>query len=66
MTVIVNGEKQNLDDAATVGDLLASLGLQDQRVAVMVNGDIVRRPDHAARRLEDADAVDVVHMVGGG
>jgi len=66
MTIVVNGEKRDLESKASVADLLRSLGLQDQRVAVMVNGDIVRRVEHDAHRLEPNDAVDIVHMVGGG
>lgn len=66
MQITVNGETRELRDDATVLDLLTTLELEKQRVAVMVNGEIVRRDGHAGRRLQPEDTVDIVHMVGGG
>ncbi|MBM3334816.1 sulfur carrier protein ThiS, partial [Candidatus Sumerlaeota bacterium] len=36
------------------------------RVAVVINGDVINRENHAATVLADGDTVDIVHMVGGG
>ncbi len=66
MTLTVNGEKREVEADASVRDLLRALGLEQRRVAVMVNGEIVHRGDHAARRLAEHDSVDIIHMVGGG
>jgi len=66
MTLTVNGEKREIKADASVHDLLHALGLEHRRVAVMVNGEIVRRGDHAAHRLAEHDSVDIIHMVGGG
>ena len=66
MTLTVNGEKREIEANATIHDLLHALGLENRRVAVMVNGEIVRRGEHADHRLAEHDSVDIIHMVGGG
>jgi len=66
MKLIVNGESREFDKPLSIEHLLRSLDLEGRRVAVMVNGEIVRRPEHPAHILSEDDAVDIVHMVGGG
>ncbi len=66
MTLTVNGEKREIEANASIRDLLHELGLEQRRVAVMVNGEIVHRGDHAAHRLAEHDSIDIIHMVGGG
>jgi len=64
--ILVNDESRDLPPETTVADLLRSLALHEQRVAVRGNGQICQRAEHAARRLADSDRVDIVQMVGGG
>ena len=66
MTVVVNGERRDVRDGATVTQLLESFGVNPQLVAVEVNVDIVRRDQYPTTVLRDGDAVEIVHMVGGG
>lgn len=64
--VRLNGEAFRLPAGSTISDLLARLGLPEDRVAVELGGRIVRRPDWPATRLEAGAAVEVVQLVGGG
>lgn len=65
--LVVNGEPRRLPGPApTVAALVASLALGERRVAVEVNGEVVPRAEHAARRLAPGDRVEVVTFVGGG
>lgn len=64
--ITLNGEEQRLETALTVAQLLESLGLTGQRVAVEVNHEIVPRSRHADAKLQDNDRVEVVHAIGGG
>ena len=66
MNILVNDEPRTLEPDATVLDLLRTLELETRRVAVLVNGEIVRRDDRGAHPLKENDKVDLVHMVGGG
>jgi sulfur carrier protein len=65
--LVVNGEPKVLTPApSTVDDLLVSLALPRDRVAVELNGELVPRAERAARALQDGDTLEVVTLVGGG
>jgi sulfur carrier protein len=66
MRVILNGNPDQLDDGATVADLLARLELEPIRVAVEINEDIVPRKTFPDKRIQDGDRIEVVTFVGGG
>jgi len=64
--IVVNGTPRAVPDGATVADLVGSLGLLPDQVAVERNRSIVPRAEHATTRLEDGDRVEIVTFVGGG
>lgn len=67
MRLVVNGEPTVLEPAPhNVEELLVSLKLPRERVAVELNGVIVTRAERAARQVKDGDTVEVVTLVGGG
>jgi thiamine biosynthesis protein ThiS len=66
MQVRVNDQDLDLPEATTVTDLLGRLQLPGTRVAVEINGQIVRRVDHPSTPLRQGDRVEVVTLVGGG
>jgi thiamine biosynthesis protein ThiS len=66
MRVKVNGEVRNVPDGVNLRRLLEILTLPEQRVAVELNREVVRRDDWEATRLTENDRIEVVHFVGGG
>ncbi len=66
LRVYVNGDEREVADGATLTDLVASLALAPERVAVELNREVVRRADWPRAALEEGDRVEVVHFVGGG
>ena len=64
--IILNGEQTSLQPDMTVTDLLVTLGLQDKRVAVEINLDIIPRSEYQATRLNQGDKVEIVQAIGGG
>lgn len=66
MRLTLNGEAKDVTDVATVAALVASLGLENTRVAVEVNRQIVRRAAWPDVVLAEGDVVEIVHFVGGG
>ena len=63
---MLNGEPQQLSDGLTLADLISQLGLNQRRIAVEVNREIIPRERYAQRLLTPADEVEIVHFVGGG
>jgi sulfur carrier protein len=66
VNLVVNGKEHEIQEDATVVELVTSLGLTEGPVAVEVNREIVPRALHASRRLAAGDVVEIVHFVGGG
>jgi len=66
MTIIFNGQERTAPAGSSVLALLETLGIALGRVAVELNGEIVRRDTFARAILSDGDRIEVVHFVGGG
>jgi sulfur carrier protein len=66
VNVTANGELVQLDDGATVDDLLVRLGLGRRWVLVERNGEPVNRGDVVTTVLADGDRVELVRAVAGG
>ncbi|HRV08788.1 MAG TPA: sulfur carrier protein ThiS [Acidobacteriota bacterium] len=66
ITVRLNGETREIPGGLDVRGLLQLLGIREDRVAVEINRQIVRREQWAEWTLQDGDEIEVVHFVGGG
>jgi sulfur carrier protein len=66
MRVTLNGEERGVPDGVTVRQLLEHLSLSGGPVAVEINRVIVPRAEHATRTVVGDDAIEIVHLVGGG
>ena len=64
--VVVNGERRPVARDATLLELLRSLELDPRAVVVEHNRHIVRRPALGDVRVTEGDAIELVHLVGGG
>jgi sulfur carrier protein len=62
----LNGAAHALPDGATLADLVESLGLAGQALALAVNRQVVPRGRWAETLPKSADRVDVVRAIGGG
>ncbi len=69
MDLVINGQPRSfleLASGANLADLLSTLGLKQDRVAVEHNGSIAPRPSWATTPIADGDRFEIVHFVGGG
>ena len=66
MMLVINGERRDAPDLATVADLAAWLELPAFGSAVELNGTVVRKAEYAATPLAEGDRLEVVRLVGGG
>jgi len=64
--VTVNGETKQLLVNASIGALIASLGLLPEATAVQLNDEIVPRSAYGETVLREGDVVELVRFVGGG
>ena len=66
LTITLNGDPRRVAAGSSVADLLASLDLPVEKVAVERNLAIVPRSTFAEVVLAEGDALEIVHFVGGG
>jgi len=66
MTIVVNGQRHDLPDDATLTDLVARLTSAARGVAVALNGSVVPRGQWHSTALVDADQVEILTAVQGG
>jgi len=61
----VNGEDQPFV-MESVEELLRRLSIESRGVAVAIDGEVVRRSEWSATRIEDGNAIEIVTAVAGG
>jgi len=67
LRIYVNGEnKEFSEERLSLEQFVTELDLPDRRLAIEVNGQIVRRSDWSSTLVKDGDTVEIVHFVGGG
>jgi sulfur carrier protein len=62
----VNGETRELPDGTTVAELLESLGVIRNGVAVAKNDRVVRRAEYESSTIAEGDAIEIIKAVAGG
>jgi thiamine biosynthesis protein ThiS len=66
MKIIINGDERSVESPLTLAQLVESLGMKSDRVAIERNRSIVARDEWPATHLEEGDRLEIVHFVGGG
>ena len=66
IAITVNGAARRIAAGATVAALLAEIGLDQRKVAVERNEEIVPRSRYAETWLVSGDQLEIVHFIGGG
>ncbi|MFJ4394917.1 sulfur carrier protein ThiS [Pseudomonas sp. NPDC089396] len=66
MEVEINGVAQRLPADIDLAQLLVRLKLQERRLAIEYNLEVVPRSEYAQVRLKQGDRVEIVNAIGGG
>jgi thiamine biosynthesis protein ThiS len=66
LTITLNGERFELEQAMSVTSLLARLEIDPRRVAVEHNLTILKRHTFEDTLVGEGDRVEIVNFVGGG
>jgi thiamine biosynthesis protein ThiS len=62
----INGEPREVEPNTSLPQLVASLNLKAEQVAIELNQEVVRRSEWASTVLQADDKIEIVHFVGGG
>lgn len=66
IVILLNGEPKEIVAGQSLLDLVQSLNLPAERLAVEHNLKIVKRDQWNRQPLRDGDKVEIVQLVGGG
>ena len=66
MRIQVNGQPREVEDNLSLTELIDSLDLRPEQIAIELNQTVIRRPQWQATALQADDKVEIVHFVGGG
>ncbi|MCC6915985.1 sulfur carrier protein ThiS [Nitrosomonas sp.] len=66
MQLIINGQQQSYDSPLSVQQLVEKLSLQNKRIAIEYNGEIVPRSRFSEQILNEGDQLEIIVAVGGG
>jgi len=66
MNIAINGEQRTLEDGLNLQQLISMLQLENKRLAIEVNQQIIPRSEHASYTLQQGDKVEIVQAIGGG
>lgn len=64
--IVVNGSSRSYKGRVTVSAVLKQAGAACDRVAVVVNGEIVSRPAFGTRILKNNDKLEILTYAAGG
>lgn len=62
----LNGQEKEIEPDTTISQLLDGLKIKSGTVVVEHNLNILKRAEHDCIILNDGDAVEIIHFVGGG
>jgi len=66
MKILVNGDAVEIAPDATLADLVKRLDLENRRIAIEVNEELIPRSTFADHPIREGDQVEIVHAIGGG
>ena len=66
IAIHLNGDLRRVTVGSTIAGVLGELGLDPRKVAVERNLEIVPRSTFGEVRVNEGDAFEIVHFVGGG
>jgi hypothetical protein len=66
ITIILNGEDKFIDSKISIKNLIDELGLDEKKIAIEKNYEIIFPENFAENFLNDGDKIEIVHFIGGG
>jgi len=64
--ITLNGTPRSVESSTSISTLVEELAMPERRLAVELNGIVVRKADWPETILKADDRIEIVHFVGGG
>lgn len=64
--MIINGKNYEFQQGITISELLEKLNLEEGKVVVELNFDIIDKALYKSVKLKEEDSLEVISFVGGG
>lgn len=64
--MIINGKEYSFKQEVTISELLEKLNLDESKVVVELNFDIIDKALYKTLKLKEEDSLEVISFVGGG
>ncbi len=65
-TIVLNGKNTGIVSNSNISQLLSTLEMTNNRLAVEVNQEIIPRSEFSSFILNEQDKVEIVQAIGGG
>tara|TARA_X000000368_G_C22814546_1_gene616206 strand:+ start:444 stop:647 length:204 start_codon:yes stop_codon:yes gene_type:complete len=62
----LNGKKITVNKNMTISNVLIKYKLDNKKVAIELNGEILPKNKYNKKKLQDNDKIEIVHFIGGG
>ena len=62
----LNGKKITINKNMTISNVLVKYKLDNEKVAIELNGEILPKNKYNKKKLQDNDKIEIVHFIGGG
>ena len=62
----LNGKKISINPKFTVKDLIKKYRLDEKKIAIELNGEILPKNHFKKKKLKNNDRIEIVHFIGGG
>lgn len=66
LEITLNGSPRSLETSISIAALVEELSMPERRLAVELNGIVVRKAEWPGTILNSGDRIEIVHFVGGG
>jgi len=66
MQIFLNGEIRQVENDCNITALIKELNLENKRLAVEVDQEIIPRSQFTTHLLAEGNKVEIIHAIGGG
>ena len=66
MNITINGATHECPSNSNITQLLERLEMQNKRIALEINNEVIPKNEYKAYTLNDGDCIEIIQAIGGG
>jgi len=66
LKLYINGKERDMQDVATIHDVMVETGMLERKAAIARNGQFVPKAQYESVRLQDNDQLEIITPMQGG